>query len=347
MSQIADYLAQGRAGKVYDPNQGLYMDPQSGRAFVPTFTNIQSSNIQDKVQKSMGDTPVDAEPYLIGGGPGNQPGRASGPAAMPGRGQQPQAPDINDPWAMANEHMKSKGFKSEIYKEMFGRDPSSGFRDKAERERFYSAMKSTRNVLVDRFKYQITGRNKQAEARRKDARKGLSQKEAMKMQAESIAIAEGDYNEDSTSFDERHGGKSARQVGIDNYLEALELDQKLHGKGAGGMPDREKPKEEHTDVNKYLSETYDPDKTTTGEKVYFKDLEYDEQRDVRDWLINKLKSSNPEFSREQISEAVKKAANSLTQADVDKATSDSGESKPITARKPVENVDIYSVASGA
>jgi hypothetical protein len=169
----------------------------------------------------------------------------------------------------------------------------------------------------------------------------------MKMQAESIAIAEGDYNEDSTSFDERHGGKSARQVGIDNYLEALELDQKLHGKGAGGMPDREKPKEEHTDVNKYLSETYDPDKTTTGEKVYFKDLEYDEQRDVRDWLINKLKSSNPEFSREQISEAVKKAANSLTQADVDKATSDSGESKPITARKPVENVDIYSVASGA
>jgi hypothetical protein len=348
MSQIGDYLAQGRAGKVYDPNQGLYMDPATGQAFVPTFTNIQSSNIQGQVEKSMGGTPVQADPYLIGGGPGDQQG-----GVMPGRGEQPQAPDINDPWAMANEHMKSSGFKTEIYKEMFGRDPSSGFRDEAERERFYKAMKSTRNVLVDRFKYQITGKRKQSEDRQKDARKGLSQKEAMKMQAESIAMAEAQRGEDEISFDERHGGKSARQVGIDNYLEALELDKKLHGKG--GMPDREKPKKEYTDVNKYLSETYDPDKATgkddldkpTSPRVYFQDLKPDIMMKVRMWANDKAAAANPGLGREQLNDAAKAILHSLTQDDVDEATSGSGERKTVTAREPVENKAMFDVAGGA
>ena len=30
MPSIKEYLEQGKAGKVFDPNQGLYIDPQTG-----------------------------------------------------------------------------------------------------------------------------------------------------------------------------------------------------------------------------------------------------------------------------------------------------------------------------
>ncbi|GAG56235.1 unnamed protein product, partial [marine sediment metagenome] len=119
----------------YDPNQGLWMDPQSGQAFVPTFTNVQDSNIQGEVESQMGGpAKVDAQPYLVSD---------KGQGAMPGPGEQnaPQRPDARDPWAMAQEHTKSNQFKNELYREMFGRDPQSGFRDKQERERFYSGIK--------------------------------------------------------------------------------------------------------------------------------------------------------------------------------------------------------------
>jgi len=351
MSQIGDYLEQGRAGKVYDPNQGLYMDPQTGKAFVPTFTNVSNSNIQGEVEKSMGNIPVQADPYLIGGGgPGNQPGSASGPApsAMPGRGEEPKAPDINDPWAMAQAHMKSKKFMSEIYEQMFHRPASSGFRDKAERDQFYRGLQSNRNMLVDRFKYQIEKKRKDAADKQKNARKGMSQKDALKMQAQYIAEAKGDYDEDSISFDERNQGKTAKQVGIDNYLAALELDQKLHGdQGNGGMPDREETKSGSTDVDKYSPETYDPDKATTGKRVYFQDLEDAVMMKVRSWAKDKASAANPGLSREGITQAAKKILAELTQGDVDEATGDSDEGKPVIAKKPVENVDLYSVASGA
>jgi hypothetical protein len=348
MSQIREYLEQGRAGKVYDPNQGLYMDPATGTAFVPTFTNIQNSNIQGQVEKSMGGTPVQADPYLIGGGPGSQQG-----GAMPGRGEQPKAPDIDDPWAMAQEHMKSKKFKDEIYISMFHRDPSSGFRDDAEREKYWKGLQSNRNVLVDRFKYQITNKQKQAEARQKNARKQMSQKEAIKMQSESIALAELDREKDEVSFDERHGGKSARQVGIDNYLDSLDLDQKLHGKG--GMPDREKSKEEHTDVNKYLSETYDPDKATDKDgldepaspRVYYQDLEDDQIVPVRSWALSKAKAENPGADNDFIVKAAKKTLASLTQDIVDEAVGDKGGMKRVANETQEEAKDLFSSASGA
>ena len=40
MPSIREYLEQGRAGKTFDPTTQQYVDPTTGQAFTPTFTNI-------------------------------------------------------------------------------------------------------------------------------------------------------------------------------------------------------------------------------------------------------------------------------------------------------------------
>jgi hypothetical protein len=249
MSQIKEYLEQGRQGKVYDPNQGLYMDPRTGQAFVPTFTNIANSNIQGEVEKSMAGAPgvqsVDAQPYLVGG---QQYMRGAGGAmqpmgGMPGRGEQKQAPDPRDPWALAQEHMKSPAFKREIYQQMFGRDPESGFRNHQERNQFLSALKSTRNVLVDKFKWQIEQKRKDDERIAKGAMKQMSQKERMDALREAVNDAKDEYDRlGPEGWRERHGEKSPAEVGQNTFMENLRaLDEwaKKYEGGGGGMPGRE------------------------------------------------------------------------------------------------------------
>ena len=233
MSQIKDYLEQGRAGKTYDPNQGLYMDPKSGKAFVPTFTNVSNSNIQGQVEDRMGGpSKVDATPYKVSGGPGVMPSR--------GEAQQvQQRPDARDPWAMAQEHMKSSGFKSEIYREMFGRDPQSGFRSEAERNKFYTALQSTRNVLVDRFKWQITQKDKRDAALLKDAQKQMGQKEAMEL----LATYRQKYNDEYGNkevWQEKYGNKTPEDIAKQKFVEDLRFAQKTFNQpaGGGGMPGR-------------------------------------------------------------------------------------------------------------
>ena len=233
MSQIKDYLEQGRAGKAYDPNQGLYMDPKSGKAFVPTFTNVSNSNIQGDVESRMdGPSKLDARPYLVSGGPGGMPGRGE-------TQQTQQRPDARDPWAMAQEHMKSAGFKNEIYKEMFGRDPQSGFRTHEERNKYYKALQSTRNILVDKFKWQIIQKEKRDAALLKDAQKQMGQKEAMEL---LITYTE-KYNEeygDKEGWEAKYGNKTADQVAKDKFVEDLKFANETFNPpaGGGGMPGR-------------------------------------------------------------------------------------------------------------
>jgi hypothetical protein len=259
MSQIKEYLEQGRAGKVYDPNAGLYVDPNTGQAFVPTFTNVQNSNIQGEVQKSMAGAPgvqsVQSEPYLVGGqnymrGGGGQMTPVQAGGAMPGRNEQAtkQAPDPQDPWAMAQEHMKSPAYKEEIYRQMFGRDPQSGFRNTKERDMFFKGLQSNRNVLVDRFKWQIESRRKSDELALKNARKGMSQKEALEIQREILNEVKQRQQADPEGFDAQHGGKTAQEIARQEYLDLIKFDQETHAEGPG-MPGREKGPDKDGDVN--------------------------------------------------------------------------------------------------
>jgi hypothetical protein len=340
MSQIREYLEQGRAGKVYDPQKGLYMDPATGTAFVPTFTNIASSNIQQKVEKSMPGTPVQADPYLVGGGPG---GPQQG-GAMPGRGEQPKAPDISDPWAMANEHMKSKGFKTEIYKEMFNRDPQSGFRNEAERDRFFSGLKSTRNVLVDRFKYQIEARRKERASANKNARSRMGQKDFMEMEREYEERAMVEKNEDEVGWEQVHGNKTPREVSQERFEKRLaSYESYKPDSGKTGMPGRSK---DPVDVDKYTPETKDPDKP--GDKrVEFRSLDQKtETPKVWAWASAKARKHSPNMNEAQIADATKLLLRNLTQKDVDEALGKSMEPER-KADDTQEFSAMYDVAGGA
>jgi hypothetical protein len=184
MSRIAEYLEAGRADKMYDPNQGLYVDPNTGKAFVPMFTDDPSqrgADMPQRVQQSMPGQQLDTSQgaYLVKDRPG--------PGAIPGPkdGQQGQAPDPRDPWAMAQAHTGSQKFMTEVYQQMFpGRDPSQGFDSPQEREQFSKALKSARNALVDRFKWQIDNKRKQETHERRGTAKRISNQELMKMISE-------------------------------------------------------------------------------------------------------------------------------------------------------------------
>jgi hypothetical protein len=65
------------------------------------------------------------------------------------------------------------------------------------------------------------------------------------------------------------------------------------------------------------------------------------------WANDKAAAANPGLGREQLNDAAKAILHSLTQDDVDEATSGSGERKTVTAREPVENKAMFDVAGGA
>jgi len=269
MSQIKDYLEQGRAGKVYDPNQGLYMDPKEGKAFVPTFTNIADSNIQGEVESRMGGpSKADTSPYLVSGGPGAMPAR--------GEAKAPQRPDARDPWAMAQEHMKSSGFKSEIYREMFGRDPQSGFRSEAERNKFYKALQSTRNVLVDRFKWQITQKDKAAAETMKNAQKQMGQRDAIEL----FTTYRTKYNDEYGNKEEwqaKYGDKTPDEVAKQKFVDDLQFAQKAFNPkpDGGSMPGRDSAGESEGDqqtglggaVSATPAEYVDPDRNISFQSL--------------------------------------------------------------------------------
>jgi len=237
MSQIKDYLEQGRAGKVYDPNQGLYMDPKEGKAFVPTFTNIADSNIQGEVESRMGGpSKADASPYLVSGGPGAMPAR--------GEAEAPQRPDARDPYAMAAEHTKSNQFKNELYQEMFGRDPQSGFNSEQERTRFYNGLKSARNVIVDRLKYQIDRKDKADAASLKNARKQMGQKESMELLTTYREKYANERTDDPESWESKYAGKTPDEIAKQKFVEDLQFTESVFAEGKTGeaMPGRGKGK---------------------------------------------------------------------------------------------------------
>lgn len=245
MSQIKDYLEQGRANKVFDPNQGLYIDPVSKKAFVPTFTNVTNSNIQGQVQEQMGGPQAaQADPYLVGNRPmpANQPGAMPTPG-MPGAGEAQKGPDPRDPWAMANEHMKSKGFKEEIYRQMFGdRDPSQGFQSAEERDMFLKGLQSVRNVLVDRFKWQIERKDKQDKIARESAAKNIDPKEYYKEIKEARIRLKGIYDTDPAAWQAEHGDKTPNEVAREEVESILKDYNEFAGgnaPGGGAMPGRD------------------------------------------------------------------------------------------------------------
>lgn len=251
MSKISEYLEAGRKDKIYDPNRGMYIDPNTGEAFVPTFTNDPNSNIMNRVQSRMAN-PQGVQTPQQGGQPqgGGMPQRQGQPldmsqgaylikerqqGAIPERGQeQRKAPDPRDPWAMANEHMKSPQFMTEVYKQMFpGRNPSQGFKNQEERNMFYKGLQSTRNALVDRFKWQIDQKNRQKEQSLKYGAKGMSQKDLITMiQGRTNEIVQ----EGVTSgmpVDRAEAQKQAQQ----EITSLLESTGQILGKAqGGGMP---------------------------------------------------------------------------------------------------------------
>jgi hypothetical protein len=189
MSKISEYLEAGRAGKVFDPNQGLWVDPQTKQAFVPTFTDDPRSDIMSRVQTGM---ERQGQPLDISQGAYLVKDPREMPTAMPERGQQRPAPNPEDPWALAQEHMRSSQFKTEIFQKMFpGRDPRAGFQSTAERDMFLKALESTRNMLVDRFKWQLEYQRKKKAKDRKGGLSGVSQQQLMKMiQQEALRLEE-------------------------------------------------------------------------------------------------------------------------------------------------------------
>jgi hypothetical protein len=236
MSKISDYLSAGREDKIYDPNKGLYVNPQTGEVFVPTFTNNPQSDLAQRMGQTMErqGQPVDMSQgaYLI---------RDRQPTGMPGRGQQPQGqPKVNpeDPWEVANYYMSSDKFKNEIYQKMFpGRDPSQGFQNEKERSQYYKALQSTRNMLVDNVKWKLEyGRKKKAD-QQKGAARGVSQQQLMKMiQDEKLRLDE--VNNQATTMPENKVENTMEQA-KKNVMELLQATGGIMGvdRGeGGGMP---------------------------------------------------------------------------------------------------------------
>jgi hypothetical protein len=63
-NSIRDYLEKGRAGKQFDVEKNMWIDPQTGQAFIPTFTNIQGSDIGQNVKPYTGGTHQMGEPTI-------------------------------------------------------------------------------------------------------------------------------------------------------------------------------------------------------------------------------------------------------------------------------------------
>jgi len=312
MSQIKDYLEQGRAGKVYDPNQGLYMDPASGKAFVPTFTNVQNSNIQGEVESQMGGASrVQADPYLVSD---------KGQGAMPGPQEPagPLKPDGRDPWAMAQEHTKSPEFKNEVYREMFGRDPQSGFRDEAERNRFYAGLKSARNIIVDRLKWQIDRKDRQEKESLKSAAKKMSHKEMMDSIIELKEKYKTMQDEDAAGWEMRYGGKSPEDMAKQEFLDNIKLMESLYSdvdkKGGSGMPGRE---ESGGAIDMGKPEPDSP-------KIDFRKLEPGDAAKAYSWATKKAQETGAD---------PKALLRGMTQADLDEATG----KKPAESKAPANN----------
>lgn len=205
MASIREYLEQGRAGKVFDPNQGLYMDPQTGQPFVPTFTNIEGSNIAQRMSPEYGEQ----TPYMVGpeyrqtpGGPQAlpEPQRVTPEqAALPGRDE---GVDPNDPWSMANASIKT--MMDDIFGEMF---PGKNYGDplsQQEWQKFQGGVQSMRNALVDRYKWQIDRRDDVEKSRMKNAKSlGLTPDKLLTVQqklSENFAMAGGEEGEDENTY---------------------------------------------------------------------------------------------------------------------------------------------------
>jgi hypothetical protein len=313
MSKISEYLAEGRAGKVFDPNQGLYVDPNSGQAFVPTFTDDPRSNIMSRVQGAMErqGQPLDISQgaYLVRDR--NQP------TGMPGRGQARPPVNKEDPWAMAQEHIRSPQFKAEIYKQMFGRDPSAGFHSKAERDMFLKALKSTRNTLVDRFKWQLEYQRKKKAKDREGGLRGVSQQQLMKMiQQEALRLEE--LNRDPSTPPEAQI-QDPMATAQENITKLLEMTGSMTGQVEGMPIDREDAmpigdaKAQPATIAQPEADL-DINQTAQGLGVYGSDQKGKELNKLKPKEFQKavinldeiLKSMHPDRSREELNEMHKR-----------------------------------------
>jgi hypothetical protein len=159
MSTIQDYLKQARA-----------------TGAVPTFTNIGGENpmLQPGPGRPMGgpqqpgayymEEPGGRNPMMDAGG---QVTPAAPAPAIPAQGQNIGQSQVGqqDPWVMAQE--ATKGMLPNIWEQLFpGKQPGSEL-NPAEMTMWRKAVQSTRNAMVDRFKYQIdqTGKEKDREIR--------------------------------------------------------------------------------------------------------------------------------------------------------------------------------------
>jgi hypothetical protein len=267
MSRIAEYLEAGRADKMYDPNQGLYVDPNTGKAFVPSFTNDPSqrgADMPQRVQQSMPGQQLDTSQgaYLVKDRPG--------PGAIPGPkdGQQGQAPDPRDPWAMAQAHTGSQKFMTEVYQQMFpGRDPSNGFDSPQEREQFSKALQSARNALVDRFKWQIDNKRKQETHERRGTAKRISNQELMKMISEEKEKLDQTNNDPNLLPEQRiEDTESAARENILNRLKGVqqEFGDLWDEEEGGGMPVEKDGRTAMPDQKKPAAGAMPTDTATTG-----------------------------------------------------------------------------------
>jgi len=174
-SRIQEYLAQVRAAGA-----------------TPTFTNIGGENpmLKPGPGRPMGGTQIPGA-YLIE--EQNQPmmdagGQVSRPQAIPQPQAQPQAQPGNDPWAMAQQNIKK--LMPEIWKELFPNKQPGEFMTQAENTIFQKALKSTRNALVDMYKYQIDQVNKGKARQKKDSPNEIS----IKDRGRRVAELQKDYN---------------------------------------------------------------------------------------------------------------------------------------------------------
>ena len=221
MPSIKEYLERGQAGKVFDPNQGMYVDPQTGRPFVPTFTNIEGSDIGQRISEQYGEQP---DPYMIGPEARMVP---AGQHQVPERigADQPQLPtkdqeqgiDRNDPWAMAN--AATKKMLPDIFEELFPGKPFNSTLGEKDWAKYQSRVKHTRNMLVDRFKWQIERRDEE-EKRKLDAAKSLGIKPRDIIQIQNdLTKAYADAFMDPSRGDPTL--EEYRQRGLENYLENI------------------------------------------------------------------------------------------------------------------------------
>lgn len=137
-NSIKEYLEKGRAGKVFDVNKNLWIDPTTGKAFIPSFTNIQGNENmpvrpysggtfpsgpggQDQVQYAGGDpnVPVEQRPaHMVG----KEEGVYMGPGGPRKAMQVPSAPNPDNPPEMAK-HVVDQMLKNGEFDQILGIKP--------------------------------------------------------------------------------------------------------------------------------------------------------------------------------------------------------------------------------